>query len=182
LDGVTSAIQTQINTAGGLVKITDQSFSAASAVNVNNCFTSTYQNYRIVCDLTNAGANNITRMRLRASGSDDANNNYVYTGYGSLLGSTTISAVGATSTSFDEVSYNFSGAQDTSIVLDVVRPQTAFRTLILGMTTGQNTANNNLAARPYFGNFTNTTQFDGFSLLASTSTITGTVRVYGYRN
>ena len=54
LDGVTSSVQTQINAKAndasqGFYFITSQTFSAASAVNVNNCFSSTYDNYRVVC-------------------------------------------------------------------------------------------------------------------------------------
>lgn len=40
--------------AGGLVYITGSTFSASSAVNVNNCFSSTYENYRVVVSFTSA--------------------------------------------------------------------------------------------------------------------------------
>ena len=44
----TVATTAYADTAGGLQLITTQTFSAVSAVNVNNCFTSTYDNYQVV--------------------------------------------------------------------------------------------------------------------------------------
>ena len=41
----TAATTAYADTAGGLQLITTQTFSAVSAVNVNNCFTATYSNY-----------------------------------------------------------------------------------------------------------------------------------------
>ena len=50
----------------GLVYVAGTAFSAASSVSVNNCFTSTYDNYRIMMRITNSAAVNM-QWRVRGS-------------------------------------------------------------------------------------------------------------------
>ena len=170
-----------VGSDAGLIHIETESFSAVSAVNINDVFSSKYDNYRILFNLTTTSTNNITSARLRVSGSDDSAATYGYATLGLVLGTTTASNFGASTTSFNELNYNVSGAQDTSIVLDILRPNLSLRTLISGLTTG---AHNNFAAnagRSYWGNFGNTTIFTGISFIASTGNFTGNYSVYGYR-
>ena len=48
-------------------------FSGASSVSLNDCFSSTYQNYKIVMNLSAATSNDV-QMRLRVSSTDAATN------------------------------------------------------------------------------------------------------------
>ena len=181
LDNTTSAIQSQINTAGGLVKITDQTFSAASTVNVNNCFTSTYDNYRVFIDFSAASTTLALTMRLRVSGTDNSTTNYFRQNMSAQ--STTVSA----SQTASGTSWGLAGSIDNTYIsynrymFDIFGPQLTRYTVAVVPSLFVSTT------PQYYSNldaylFNATTSFDGFSLLASTGNVTGTLRVYGYRN
>lgn len=172
LDGVTSAIQTQINTAGGLVKITDNTFSAASAVNVNNCFSSTYTNYMILIDLTTSASAGTISLRLRASGTDAATN---YNYFGPYGGSSSGNINNSAQTEwFVAGSYN---SATVCAICDVFQPNVAAQTRAgISMFDSRNIVG------LYGGIHTTSSAYDGFSLIIGSGTITGTLRVYGYRN
>ena len=175
LDGTTSAIQTQINTAGGLVKIVDQSLNAASGISINNCFTSTYQNYRIIISASGSqNSNNGVYLRLRSSGSDATTN---YACVCVFLNATyfrdtqtTIFQLGAL------------GAWTAIISVDVASPALTERTSISGVCGGGVSDFRNAV---FGGTHESSTAFDGFTLYSQTGTnnlFTGNIRVYGYRN
>jgi hypothetical protein len=176
LDGVTSAIQTQINTAGGLVKITDQSFSAVSSVSVNNCFSSTYENYRVVIsNIISASGQPDVYLRLRVSGSDNSTagnyryGRFYYQIYGTNSGSNT-----NVSDSFFQVAV---ADTDTAgnVVLDIFQPFATARTSLTLLLTGQ-------WFQGHGGQMTVNTSYTGFTFFTSALNISGTIRVYGYRN
>ena len=160
----------------GLVYITSTSFTSGSTVSINNCFSATYDAYRIVLyNLSQSGAN-ATYLKLRASGTDssasyDTAGRYVfYTG----AGSTDIQGTGATT------GWQIGAGGNTTksgFSLDIFDPyNTRWTTMVNSAATydtwfsiaGRHTAN---------------TSYDGFTLLAAggTTFTTGTVIVYGYR-
>lgn len=181
LDGVTSALQTQINTAGGLVKITDQTFSAASAVNVNSCFTSTYENYLVEVLVSAASTNSQVFLRLRVSGTDATASEYAYanrylrldgnasgTGVGLLLSSMQLAAVQHT-------------VYGCAASITVMGPQTTQFTRMFGHAVNYQSSQD---AYLYTNGcmHKNTTAYDGMTVACDSGTITGTLRVYGFRN
>lgn len=162
----------------GLTLIASQSFSATTAVNVNNCFTTTYDNYRIIIQNLTADANRTLNIRWRASAADNSTSNYNYQyGYDS---STTSSGSRSTAQTSGVLGYA-STTSGSFYVVDVFLPQAAAVTSALSL-GGYMYAGPTLDSIRYFNNFSATTQFDGFSLFPSLGTITGTARVYGYRN
>lgn len=173
LDGVTSGIQSQINTAGGLVLITSQSFSAASSVSVNNCFQSGYANYRVLLNATGSTGSDCS-IRLRASGSDNTTSNYTFA-YSDVASGINITGTNGGQTSFINIWRN-GGSGGSTVAFDILSPALAERTFILS----SNYNGDRLFTAG--GNFTATTTFDGFSFFPASGTITGTVRVYSYRN
>lgn len=173
LDGVTSAIQSQINTAGGLVKITDQSFSAASAVNVNNCFSSTYDDYFITFRATHSATQVEVNWRARVSGSDETSSNY---NHRMLLAQSstvsTTSTAGATAGVWCAISTN-----DVNVSSGwVFGPNLTKRT----QTITKGNYDNNI--REHNTDLNTTTAYTGITFTVPSGTMTGTVRVYGYRD
>jgi hypothetical protein len=164
----------------GLVKITDQTFSAASSVNINNCFSSTYDNYRIIFDPSAASTTLTMSIRLRASGADNSTANYIRQNLNAQQA--TVGAVQFTGAT----SWGFGGVDGTYVsynrfAFDICAPQLTRYTVAVVPSLFVSTS------AQYYANldaylFNATTSFDGFSILTSTGTITGTVRVYGYRN
>ena len=169
----------------GLTLVTASTFSAVSSVSVNNCFTATFDNYRIALTFTALSVDLNVRMRLRVAGSDNST-----TSYDSQLlyvTGTTVAAQQNTGSSGNTQWGLFGGFESdqptaSHMIADIVGPQLVAYTkmsstgVLLG--TADGFTYNYLAANL----FKNTTVFDGFTLLTSTGTISGTVRVYGYRN
>ncbi len=67
--------------SGALTLITTQSFSAASAVNVNNCFSATYDNYKVHIQFSASSGSTTLQFRFRAGGNNDATAGYNLRGY-----------------------------------------------------------------------------------------------------
>lgn len=164
-------------TGGGLDLIVAQSFTTASSVALNDCFTSTYENYRILISLSAASVGQQIRMRLRASGSSNTTSNY----FRQFLYAEQTTVASARTTSADtwnEVGYFYSG-EICFIAIDMNSPQLAQITSANSIaqigTTNSTIYQNSLS-------FNASTQFDGFEIYPNTGTSTGKVRVYGYRN
>lgn len=176
-----NAIDTTVAGLGtaGLSLVTASTFTSQSSVSINNCFTSTYTNYRIVFDISNVSLWAATLFRLRASGTDTtsgyswahnvAKSNATSTVYGSASGSYFV-VVGA------NTNYPTFG------VMDICAPQLARYTTMNHQYMGGD--NVNWLAVMGGGQLVNTTQYDGFTIYpdSGSSNLTGTVRVYGYKN
>ena len=158
-------------TAPALVYITSATISAASSINVNNCFTSTYTNYRIIYNFV--GSTDIElEMRLRVGGTDYSGTDYTDYGYYMTSGgagnlqhvNTTRFVIGYPSTS-----------EPVWGSMDVFSPQVATKTQFNNMSGIRLSLYEN-------GRLNTTTQYDGFSMIANTGNITGGIKVYGYSN
>jgi hypothetical protein len=157
--------------SSGLNLVTSASFTASAAVAIDNCFTSTYKNYRIIFTVT-SGASAMQRMRLRASSADNTTANY-YSQFG-YFGPA--NAYGVFSTSAGGYFYMYDGHVDGGhIIIDVLDPQIAQRTRISALSYQDN--NYGVAGS---GQFATTAQFDGIDFYPASSTLTGTYAVYGY--
>jgi hypothetical protein len=166
-----------VGVAPGLVLVATSTITAVASVSINNCFTSTYENYRIVFSATGVTVASDLSFRLRASGTDTT------TSYKSVTLEAASSITSTTDiTGTDEF---YVGRIDTpvgtSFAADVYRPQLAQKTGISCFMFFQ-------SAAPLFvwqstqGFQTSSTQFDGFTLAVGGTNFTGTVRVYGYAN
>lgn len=173
------SIGTDGNVAGaGLDLIVSQSFTAASTVSVNNCFTSTYDNYRVLVDFTPSTTGQEVRFRLR-SGGVDAVTAYDYT----LLNAqnTTVAGTGVAATTSARISATFGTTSGHFCSLDIASPFTS-----------ASTRANYMSLRPSAGAIplvefgvafhATASSYDGFTIYPASGTITGTIRVYGYRN
>jgi hypothetical protein len=163
----TSVAGSGVTLSGGQV-----TFTAATAVSVNGCFSATYDNYRIVFEGVGSTVD-VPKLRLRLAGTDASGANYDFE---QVTGSTTtVSAQNYAS----ETSWSYFTAQSTvSMIGEVIirRPNLAQTTMVSGQGGREN------AVVMVTGYHTLTTQYDGFSLLAPSGNLTGTLRVYGMRN
>lgn len=161
--------------APGLVHIATESFSAVSSVSINNCFSATYENYMITVTAVGSTTLNLN-MRLRASGTDAATN-YNRQRLSAVDASVAASrSASATEFFLGQYTTNRSATKTHFYV-----PFSAVPTVFMG-----EHAFSNAYTTPElwlnYGNHSTATSYDGFSLLASTGNITGTVRIYGYLN
>jgi hypothetical protein len=158
-------------TAGGLVLLVAQTLTTVSSVSFNNVFTSTYKNYRIMLSGDTGNPEDVN-LRFRASGSDSTASNYNHQNM--TANNTTISGARTTGANIGVLSVW--STNRNSVTCDVFNPQEALATSYNAITA----QNGGEIIRHYVGAFTATTQFDGFSLLKTTGTITGQIRIYGY--
>ena len=145
-------------------------FSGASSVSLNDVFNSTYDNYRILINATSLTGT--MTMRLRVSGADSSAASYKMDLYGTSLWTNS-----AYSGYQESGSTNFNALAESSpssISLDMINPFATQKTFLHGQTS------QNDRGRSYQGIFDATTSFTGFTILGTS--ITGTIRVYGYKN
>jgi len=170
--------------SSGLTKVTSNTFSAVSSVSLpNSTFSSTYTNYKVVFIVSSSSGSPTITGRYRASGSDNTSSTY-YSALDILRvdGSSATQANSNAGTSFN-MGYALAGTPGTyGLTLDFLSPQAAARKQIFGGGFGVNAGLDAFAAYSLGGWFNNTTQFDAFSFIASTGTITGSYAVYGYQS
>ena len=154
----------------GLIHIKTESFSAVTAVSVNDVFSADYQNYRVIFSGGVASGNPNLEFRYRVAGSD--NSTSAYDNRSGQVSSTFAffnSAVGA--------QFRLSAvAADTIQVLDIRNP------FAVAPTNSTILANYSGFSSFGGGTFTSSTSFTGFTYFVATSTITGVIRVYGYKD
>jgi hypothetical protein len=153
-------------------------FTGVNSISVNGVFTSTYANYRLVMDWRTSSSNGAITFRYRASGTDDSTSNYNRRTF--YLSGTLSTGVTSSGTSIPEMGYGYSG-EASQVFVDFTNPQATQRTLSFSYDshgTGANTESYVTTSQ-----FAATTSFDGFTVFqAGSNVLTGTLRVYGYRN
>jgi hypothetical protein len=140
------------------------SFSAVSSVSLNDVFSATYNNY-------------LVNMRMRVSGSDNSSTNYTRSSI--FQNNTTISGqLISSETSFRGIAQMRSGQENFS-QFTVINPFASQHTTLIQDSTDQvGTANLTQTRRMH--TMTVTTSYTGFTVIAASGNITGSVSVYGY--
>lgn len=160
--------------SAGLTYIAGTAFTAGSAISVNNCFTSTYDNYRLVLRL-HGSVNTIHSFRLRLSGTDNSAASYSNNELFKNVGSASAGFASGTAVTSGRL-----GSHDTTppaiTVFDISGPALAEHTAYV--------SNNGYVSQleVISGVHAVGTAFDGITILPSSGTITGSIRIYGYRN
>lgn len=159
--------------------ITTQTFTTASSVAVDNCFSSTYTNYKMVIVYSAASAADIAvNLVGRAGGADVTTANVWY--MQSIAGNGTSITGYALSTgrvSALTSAYPTHTAQSVEVYSPFAAANTRYATQFLATTsTGQT------YGYCFNGMYGATTSLDGIKLLPSSGTISGTISIYGYRN
>jgi len=179
---ITSADINTYLTNSGLVYVTGASFSAASSVSVNNCFTSTYDNYKLMINISATSLAGPLTLRYRTGGVDANGSIYYYAG---LISYTNSAATGIPSSAGAQ-QQTFMSVQDPAyfpahpITMEIMQPYLALRTFW----TSQGMYSVNPVPYAFWMNgvLNNTTSYDGFSIYNNGGgTISGSYRLYGYR-
>ena len=172
-------------TGAGLDFLAAQSFTSVGSISFNNCFSSTYTNYRIIVAITGVNYDGNIYLRGRSSGTDFTSAAH----YTQLIGSNENSGavyLVQKGTSLIPINTSDGGSNGSyySSSIDIFGPVVANPTTLtitsLGITTASLYAGYTGGAAIASGN-----SFDGFTIGADGpggSLISGNVRVYGYRN
>ena len=165
--------------AVGLWKVANATFTTVGTVNVNNCFTSDYVNYRLIVKLSASSTTQSVSMRMRASGTDSSAS-YYFSGLGSNFSADTTAYFSRSNNATSAIVMISQATGIRSLVLDVMNPQLAENTYFHGAYTDFNAALNYSVGGAHLV----ATAYDGFSLFAGAgggATISGSYIVYGYK-
>jgi hypothetical protein len=155
----------------GLVYVTSTTVgTAVSSVTVSNCFSSTYDNYRIIMNYVVASTNSagiLLTLGTTATGYYQAGAYYAYDASGD---GTTKRNNGA------DWNIGYFGANQTSAVFDLLYPNVTNRTAFSAQSSGD------LYFTTVSGWLGDNTAYTSFKIAPSAGTITGgKITVYGYR-
>lgn len=173
--GVTSTVA---GSSAGMVFITQATLTSAANGFINNCFSSAYQNYRIVINgvgsnATPAGA----VIQLRKSGTNSATGYYYSVIYSTQVAGPT-RGFNANVTSGEIGAFGDIGQQ--SSIIDISSPFENVKTTWKDSCNGWATNGGYYAEHYHLHNVADT--YDGFYFAMSSGTFTGKIYVYGYRN
>ena len=159
----------------GLTLINTTSFSGVSSQSFGSdaspIFSSTYTNYKIVFDGEASGQVSV-RMRLRANTTDASGSNY-NTQEIRAQGASLVTERYTNATSGDVMNTHNS---KMGVEIIIFNPFGANSTVFISNVVNQNEG---ARAYQYFGAHTLANSYNGFTLLTSSGTITGTVSIYG---
>jgi hypothetical protein len=150
-------------------------FSGASSILLNNCFTSVYQNYQIICNITQSTGSAL-KYRVSSGGTPVTSSTYRRGGWYQEGPSTN----GLYYSSSSETSIVVNDKINASIVINTFKPFEASATSVLFDLQMENGSVAGVVKG--YGYNTNATSYDGFQLSPDSGTIAGTIRVYGYKN
>jgi hypothetical protein len=162
--------------ASGLTLITNQSFSSAASVNVNDVFSTTYENYLVFLNGTVSGGSDMN-FRFRVAGADDSTSNY-FIQYNDIQ-STTNNVARQTSQNVSRFG-NCDANQRFASNIIFYQPFEAEKKFVDAVITRGSTGSAIAMGRVLTG-FDAATSFTGFSILPTGGNITGSVKIYGYK-
>jgi hypothetical protein len=165
---------------GGLVLLSSNTVSGSSSTSVDNIFTSTYTNYKVIMNIrgSHTGVQYIT-MKLRTGGADNSSSSYT-SGVRTFRINADNEFEQRTDTGTDWKLNGWTGSQTNNTVSDdltIYGPAVARRTQISGNfitdeVTDQQTG--------YLGGtYEADTTFDGLSIICLGGTWTGQINIYG---
>ena len=172
----TSAVNGTVSATGAVT------FTGATSVSLNGVFSNAYENYKIILKVRSSAAFLHVNVRFRASGSDESSANYQGRTlvWGNDGGFSSESRVNDTSM----LAVWNQGLKNSLVPLDIGSPNLSETTSMVGsVMNGYIGDDTNMITSLTGGLLRTTTVYDGLTFLINPSyNMTGTVRVYGYRN
>ena len=177
IDGVTIK-DGKVTTANstGLTLINSSTFSGVSSKSIDSVFSSTYTNYRALISIKTVDNNVHLYSRFRDGSGDITSSNYDYKALYALNSNTNNYNNGRNGTSTNAMTIIAGVSQTVAYhgYLDILEPNIADRTGVVGMQTGTGHLLTNSAS------FNLTTQLTGISFYAGSGNISGEIQIYGY--
>jgi hypothetical protein len=183
---------TTVSSSSGLTLITSQSFTNSTSIQINNCFSSTYRNYRVMLSVTGISAfsSNIY-FRYSSGGTPNSGAIYSFTALdGGPTSSPTASAGRNLNATQFECGYYDPGYSPNNLMpyyatMDIFAPYIGqYQKGMLGFSCSTYaTAPINTYVKFWSGWCLSNASFDGFQIRPQGADgITGIIRVYGYQD
>jgi hypothetical protein len=181
-DAIDASMNTALGTKkAGMVLLNTTSFSGVTSQALDGVFTATYQNYRVVLTISNSTANNnlIFRWRTGSPAADVTAANYERSGITQYASSGTVTARGSTGQSLFYFAGTISAAPDRGGgIFEIQKPFDSSASIVTYL--GSNQDGGGLGHWSLSTIYTAATSMNGFSIIADSGNISGTVSVYGY--
>lgn len=165
---------------GGLTQVANVSFTATATVQVNNIFSTTYDNYVFQLRYTQNTATGNLFYQNSLSGTPSATG-YNGTGYSSYATSSGTLLGGGSPISKINIGNSLSGSPGY-IVANLNSPALAVITLYTSLHTITSSGAGGTTSGFVGANHSVATAYDGMTLTVDAGTITGNLRIYGLRN
>lgn len=179
--GLVPIVPPTVNVSGGTATantLGQIDFNAVSSISINNVFSSRYDSYKILFRTTTAGANALQiRFRLRAGGTDNSATQYSFgVPLVSNLGNfTSYTGNGLTFFDLGNAATTFSAHNEIS----VSKPHNSSFWTSMNWTTFSHSSSNTFGGAGGGYHSVNYSA-DGFTIFPASSTITGTLQVFGF--
>ena len=175
-----STVTSSLDYQRGLVHIDTFTGTGVSAANFDDVFTSDFDAFRVVVRLRTLPSNLFLRYRVGGVDSTAANYNYVLHGLSSAGSALNVNSSGAIYQQLAQTNISSTVARQ-GCVFDVIYPNLAYHTTIMGAGQSYNTGGNywtyNVGGAHVLNN-----AYDGFSIFPVSGTISHTTSIYGYNN
>lgn len=150
--------------------------SSSTAINVNNCFSATYDNYFAVFDITPVSSGTIN-LRMRNGGTDRTDNAYSYVSQAYNTSGTSVGNYGSGTSGIPTQAY---AAYNQVGIFQIQNPFVStkiseFQSQYNGLSTAGSVINGVSGVR-----YNTLNSNDGFSIYSSAGNITGKITIYGY--
>jgi hypothetical protein len=157
----------------GLVLLNSTTFTAQTTLSIDNVFTSTYANYKILISLDGSGT--YSRIQMRTGGTNTAGT--VYDSYAEYVTPAVTGFDRATATS----SWYGPYANNNNTCEMVLHNPNLTKPTLFNLFFNENRVGTGFVAGVGGGSLNNSTSYDGLTLFVATGTITGTIKIYGYK-
>ena len=178
-----AASSTVANVSAGLVYIAGGTQSGTTALNVDNVFTTTYRNYRLLMtEIEVVTVDRTPRLNFRTGGVTNTTANYSFAYRGLRVGGAggDIAGSGLTYTELGTQISNFANAQLGAVSLDIMSPQATATTFGTSNAVGYEALSYQMRNGGFV--FGTTTSFDGFQInISGAGNVAFKWQLYGYR-
>lgn len=178
IGGLAPSAPTTIANSGGSASLSGNTvtFTGVSSISLNNCFSTTYDNYRFALSAEPSAATATLNARMRVSGADNTSANYLTQGTFVNESTTNVYRINnGTGFLFGDAASTY----ENTIVADIQNPFRAEHTTLAWTCVGSS----GTTYQSHYGGMrmTSNTSFTSITFYTNTGTFTGTVSVYGYR-
>lgn len=155
-------------------------FTNATSISLNNVFSSSYENYRIIINVDTPSATSALAARLRASGTDDTGANYLRSRFVIRANNSTATDgdTGGGAMVFTNMYIGDNHLYGLSI--DMMKPFTATRTTCNGLSTNSDSVTKGFSIVGV--QHLLSTSYDGLTLFPTAGNISGRAQVFGYND
>lgn len=180
--GLKNVVPTSIAVGSGSATVNANgtvTFTGASSISLNGCFSSAYTNYRVILAASASAHGSGVFFRARKSGVDTSNQVYFFGGSSGNVGGVVNGWSSGSSGTFAH-QIGVTSIEATTSSVDVCRPYTINeRTTISALSFGFSSTYMSINTT---GMVYDLYSYDGLTIYLSAGTFGGTLTVYGYNN